>query len=65
MTQEVTKEDPTLVGLMAQRVRMTEGQLYTLIIAAALVILLTLTGLPGAHRPATTSTRPAPTASTP
>ncbi|HEY2811959.1 MAG TPA: hypothetical protein VGJ03_00705 [Acidimicrobiales bacterium] len=49
------------MGLIAKRVRMTEGQLYTIVILAALVLLLTLTGLPNAHEPTTSRTAPAPT----
>ena len=40
----------TLMGSLARRVRMTEGQLYTAIIAVAFALLLSLTGLPGAHQ---------------
>lgn len=53
--------EPTVMGLIAKRVRMTEGQLYTIVILAALVLLLTLTGLPNAHEPTTSRTAPAPT----
>lgn len=43
---------------LAHRATMTEGQLYTAVIAVLAVILLTLTGLPDA---AERETRPAPT----
>ena len=35
---------------MARKARMTEGQLYTVVVVALAVLLLTLTGLPNAHR---------------
>jgi hypothetical protein len=43
-------EDTTVMGLLAKRFRMTEGQLYTAIITVAVAALLTFTGLPNAHR---------------
>jgi hypothetical protein len=43
---------PTILGLVSERMRMTEGQLYTVAISALVVLLLTLTGLPSAHKPA-------------
>jgi hypothetical protein len=39
----------TVMGLLAKRVRMTEGQLYTAVLAVAIALLLTLTGLPNAR----------------
>ena len=35
---------------IAERIRMTEGQLYTAIIAIGIVLLMSLTGLPTAQR---------------
>jgi hypothetical protein len=40
----------TVAGLIASRVRMTEGQLYTAVLAIIAAVLLTITGLPNAHR---------------
>lgn len=51
----------TVMGPLASRARMTEGQLYTTVIAVLAVLLLTLTGLPGSGREAT----PAPVESSP
>lgn len=48
-TDTTVEEDPTIMGLIAGRLRMTEGQLYTAVIAVAIALLLTLTGLPTAH----------------
>lgn len=45
-----TPLSPTIVGLLAERLRMTEGQLYTVVLAALAVLLMTLTGLPNAHQ---------------
>jgi hypothetical protein len=55
--------DPTIVGLLSRKARMTEGQLYTVVLVALAVLLLTLTGLPNAHRRDRTDT-PAVTAPT-
>ena len=52
--------DITVAGLIATRVHMTEGQLYTAILAIVAAVLLTLTGLPNAHRTTGSSTPPAP-----
>ena len=41
---------PTIIGLVAAKWRMTEGQVYTVVLAALAVVLLTLTGLPNAHK---------------
>jgi hypothetical protein len=41
---------PTIMALIGQRLRLTEGQLYTLIVCALIVVLLSLTGLPTAHK---------------
>ena len=38
------------MGAVARRLGMTEGQLYTTILAALLLALLSLTGLPNAHQ---------------
>lgn len=46
---ERAPEQPTIMGLLAERVRMTEGQLYTVVIALVVALLLTVTGLPTAH----------------
>lgn len=37
------------MAMLAGRVGMTEGQLYTAVIAVLVVVVLTLTGLPAAH----------------
>ena len=42
-------DDGVIMAVLARRVGMTEGQLYTTVIAALVVAALTLTGLPGAH----------------
>lgn len=47
---EPTPDQPALMGLLAERLRMTEGQLYTAVLGIALVVLLSLTGLPHAHQ---------------
>jgi hypothetical protein len=45
------KDDaPTVMGLLAERSRMSEGQLYTIVVGAIVVLLLSVTGLPNAHR---------------
>jgi hypothetical protein len=41
--------EPRLAAL-SRRLHMTEGQLYTTVLAALLVALLSLTGLPNAHQ---------------
>jgi hypothetical protein len=41
---------PTIGGLLADRWGMTEGQLYTAVLALAVALLLTVTGLPTAHQ---------------
>ena len=38
------------MGVVARHLGMSEGQLYTTILAAMLVALLSLTGLPNAHQ---------------
>ncbi len=43
-------DQPALMALLAERLRMTEGQLYTAVLGLALVVLLSLTGLPHAHQ---------------
>ena len=43
-------EPPTVMGMLAARVRMTEGQLYTAILAVLLTFALMITGLPHAHK---------------
>lgn len=40
----------TVPGAIANRLRMTEGQLYTAVLALLFVAALLLTGLPGAHK---------------
>lgn len=47
--------NPPIMGVLADRLRMTEGQLYTAILALLVAATLTLTGLPSAHRPDPTS----------
>ena len=42
--------DVTVMGVLAARMRMTEGQLYTALIAVIMAVLLALTGLPNAHQ---------------
>ncbi|HLT15551.1 MAG TPA: hypothetical protein VK007_02520 [Acidimicrobiales bacterium] len=42
-------DDGVVMAVLARRLGMTEGQLYTTVIAALVVAVLTLTGLPGAH----------------
>lgn len=44
-----TGREPRAAAI-ARRIGMTEGQLYTTILAAMLVALLSLTGLPDAHQ---------------
>lgn len=41
---------PTVMGLLAGRAGMTEGQLYSAVIAVVVAILLTVTGVPTAHQ---------------
>jgi hypothetical protein len=41
---------PTVFGLIAKRLKMTEGQLYSLFIVITLTLLLAFAGLPGAHK---------------
>ena len=45
------KQDISLVGIFAARLRMSEGQFYTTVIAVILSLLLTMTGLPGTAKP--------------
>ena len=45
-----------MIGRLAERLRMTEGQLDTAVLAVLLVMLLSLTGLPTAERAPSTST---------
>lgn len=52
--------DATVAGLIAARVHMTEGQLYTAVLAVIVAVLLTLTGLPTAHEAARNHGSPAP-----
>jgi hypothetical protein len=40
----------TVFGLIAKRVKMTEGQFYSLFIVVTLTLLLAFAGLPGAHK---------------
>lgn len=47
---QAAEEPPTLMGILAERVRMTEGQLYTAVLAVLLVVWLTLAGVPHAHK---------------
>lgn len=49
-TEATEPERPTVMGLLADRWGMTEGQLYTSIIALVVALLLTVTGLPTAHQ---------------
>ncbi|HEY1831642.1 MAG TPA: hypothetical protein VGG38_15515 [Acidimicrobiales bacterium] len=54
----------SLMGVLAARIRMTEGQLYTVLIALLLALLLTLTGLPNAHKSSGTPLAPSFTPTT-
>jgi hypothetical protein len=45
-----------MMGRAAARVRMTEGQLYTAVLAVLVALLLSLTGLPTAERVPTNGT---------
>ncbi|MDQ2648397.1 MAG: hypothetical protein M3Z03_02450 [Actinomycetota bacterium] len=47
---ELEDRSHTVLGAVANRVRMTEGQLYTVVLALLFVAALLLTGLPGAHK---------------
>ena len=47
---EMEDRSRTVSGALANRLKMTEGQLYTVVIALLFVAALLLTGLPGAHR---------------
>jgi hypothetical protein len=47
---ELDDRSHTVLGALARRLRMTEGQLYTVVIALLFAATLLLTGLPGAHR---------------
>lgn len=49
-TDDAAAIRPTVMGLLAERCGMTEGQLYTAVIALAVALLLTVTGLPAAHQ---------------
>lgn len=40
----------SVVNVLARRMRMTEGQLYSAVIAVFIAALLALTGLPTAHK---------------
>ncbi|HEX3705757.1 MAG TPA: hypothetical protein VHV76_03925 [Mycobacteriales bacterium] len=53
---------PSVVAIIAERIRMTEGQLYTAVIALAVALLLALTTIPSAHKLANPAspTPPAP-----
>ncbi|HVX16522.1 MAG TPA: hypothetical protein VHA73_00690 [Acidimicrobiales bacterium] len=42
---------PPVMAILAKRLRMTEGQLYTAIVVLLLAAILTTTGLPTAHKP--------------
>lgn len=55
------KQDISLVGIFAARLRMSEGQFYTAVIAVILSLLLTMTGLPGAHKTSGSGLVPPPT----
>ena len=55
------EHDVSLVGLLAARLRLTEGQFYTVVIAIILSLLLTMTGLPGAHKTSDSGVVPPPT----
>jgi hypothetical protein len=46
----MSTDDEPLMAILARRARMTEGQLYTAVLVVVLVALLSLTGLPNAHR---------------
>jgi hypothetical protein len=48
-TPPTTDRQPVMARIAA-RLRMTEGQLYTAVLAAVVVILLSLTGLPNARQ---------------
>ena len=42
--------NPPIMAILAHRLRMTEGQLYTAVLVVLLAVILTLTGLPSAHQ---------------
>jgi len=46
----VDDDRSTAMGRMAERLRMTEGQLYTAVLLVLSALLLSLTGLPTAER---------------
>lgn len=48
-TDPTRGDDVVLMAALATRLRMTEGQVYTAIVGALVVLLLTVTGLPRAH----------------
>ena len=50
--EKVTSDgSPPVMAILAKRLRMTEGQLYTAIVVLLLAAILTTTGLPTAHKP--------------
>jgi hypothetical protein len=53
--------DITVAALLAARVHMTEGRLYTAVLAVVAAVLLTITGLPNAHRTTMKPTQAPPT----
>lgn len=51
MSDEIDiSQESTIMGRIARRLRMTEGQLYSAVLIVLVVTLLTLTGLPTAER---------------
>jgi hypothetical protein len=46
---DIEPEEGVVMAMLARRAGMTEGQLYTAVIAVLVVVVLTLTGLPAAH----------------
>jgi hypothetical protein len=56
VTEPDREDEITVMGRIAKRLRMTEGQLYTAVLLVLSALLLSLTGLPTAER--TPSTDP-------
>jgi hypothetical protein len=58
---ETSTTKPSVAGILAERVGMTEGQLYTTVIVIAIALLLAITTIPSAHKlQDSTSVPPAP-----
>jgi hypothetical protein len=58
---DIGDEPATVMGLLAGRVGMTEGQLYTVLLVALGVLLLSVLGLPGAGEPPDPAATPSAT----